>query len=368
MPDLSDNLAFNAEEKTALRRTLARLGRTATVGAAPAIAASAHTDSKLAPWYDADALAGEVARLSAAPAKDQTDSEREYLRFLHKVEAAPVLRRRCVPPAPAAFFDLVARFPNFAEPLRFLAEQSALAALRADGRADFIPILLTGPAGIGKTHFAMALAEVFGTTTEVLSMASQSCGFALSGMDRGWSTARPGLVFNALLHGETLSPIIVLDEIDKTNADSRSDPLGPLYSLLERRSAREFRDEFAGFPVDASQVFWLATANDSNCLPAPLLSRFKVFDIGAPDGAQAAAIAQKIYQEMAAALSGAPDCLPSTWAAQCAGCSVRDIRILLQQALGSAALRAVLSGADTMEVCAADLVTEVPALKRIGFL
>ena len=325
-------------------------------------------DPLLMPWFDGKAQATEVERLSAGAAKELSDADRDYLRFLQKVEAAPPLRRRCVAPAPSVFLDLVARFPNFAQPLQFLAEQAAIAALRAEARFDFMPLLLTGPAGVGKTHFVMALAKVLATSTEVLSMASQSCGFALAGMDRGWSTARAGLVFNALLHGETMSPIIVLDELDKANLEGRSDPLGPLYTLLEPRSASEFRDEFAGFPVDASQVLWLATANDSMRVPVPLLSRFKVFDIAPPTRAQALAIARNVYKELSAGLLTAPESLPESWSAQFSDFSVREMRMHMQQALGCAALRAVL-GTSAMELRAEDLQGDRARVSRhMGFL
>ena len=56
-------------------------------------------------------------------------------------------------------------------------------------------------------------------------------------------------------------------------------PLGPLFALPEPRTAYVFRDEYAGFPVNASYVAWLTTANDAAALPAPLLSRFRVFEI-----------------------------------------------------------------------------------------
>lgn len=325
-------------------------------------------DPQLAPWFDGKAVAAELACLAGGAAKDYSDAERERLRFLQKVEAAPALRRRCMAPPPSAFLDLVTDFPNFAGPLHFLAEQAAIAALRAPLRFDVMPLLLTGPAGVGKTHFALALAKLFASSTEVLSMASQSCGFALAGMDRGWSTARAGLVFTTLLQGDTLAPVIVLDEIDKAHQDGRSDPLGPLYSLLEPRSAREFRDEFAGFAVDASEVLWLATANDCSRLPVPLLSRFKVFDIAPPSRAQALAIAGTLYQELSAGIAHAPAHLPASWAAQCVECSVREMRSRMQQALGCAALRALRDGSG-IALCADDLPAPRPtAARRIGFV
>jgi ATP-dependent Lon protease len=341
---------------------------TATASQVLHMAKALHQNPSLVPWYDLNVVLNEKERLNGMPPGEQTDAEREYLRFIVQIERSGPLRHPCAIPSPRTLLQLVDKFPNFEAPVHFLAEQAALARLRRDARFHVIPILLTGPAGIGKTHFALALAEVFGTSMEVISMASQSCGFAIAGMDRGWSSARAGLVFEALRQSTSMSPLIVLDEIDKSNCDSRSDPMGPLYSLLEPRMSRTFRDEYAGVPVNASQVLWIATANDASNIPAPLLSRFKVFDIADPTATQLSCIAAQVYEEMAANLPGIPSQLPQSWLRKLEGRSIRDIRIALQQALGKAALRAAMAEQVAVNISEYD----VPALpvngrRQIGF-
>ena len=326
-----------------------------------------HGDGALRPWCDLGALAVEQAQLGAMRDKELSDAEKDYLRFLNKIEQAGLLRRRCAVPDPASLLALGERFPNFAEPVAFFAEQAAFARLRGAGSFQPIPILLDGPAGVGKTHFASALAELLGTRSETLNMASQSCAFTLSGLDRGWSSARPGLVFNALLHGTSLAPVLVLDELDKANQDARSDPLGPLYALLEPRNAAAFRDEYAGIPIDASQAIWLATSNDRTRIPAALLSRFQVFEIGALQPHQLETIAEQVFVSLAAGIPGAPPRLPARWHASLAGQSPRQVRIALQQGLGRAALRAVRSGATSIALHDDDLPAAPAARPAIGF-
>lgn len=331
------------------------------------MATAISTEPSLLPWCEITTFASAKEQLESIPAKNQTDSERDYLRFLNQVENSGLLRRQQALPPPADLLELIQRFPNFEAPLRFLAEQCAYAMLSTSRKFAANPILLVGPAGIGKTHFATALADILGTRSEVISMASQTCGFSLSGMDRGWSSARPGLVFNALLHGNTLSPLIVLDEIDKANQDARSDPLGPLYSLLEPRTSGAYRDEYAGFPIDASKFFWLATANDVRNIPAPLLSRFKVFQIEEPSLAQIEAIAKQVFSEVTANMPG-PLTLPDSWYKKLAGKSVRQIRTNLQEALGKVALRAVLKGEMCCNISEQDLTSQHEYdSRRIGF-
>ncbi|MGJ7917757.1 AAA family ATPase [Massilia sp. LXY-6] len=317
-------------------------------------------------WVDVQAFANERKRINWG-ASDKTDAEKDYGRFLDKVMNAGLLRERPARIEPARLLDLQEQFPNFAAPIRFLAEQAAYARL-CGLPFQPAPMLFTGPAGVGKTSFSAALAKVLGTHNEVVNMASQSCGFTLAGMDRGWSSARPGMVFTALLHGTTLAPVILLDEIDKTNEDARSSPMGPLYALLEPRTAGHFRDEYAGFPMDASHVIWLATANETETLPAPMLSRFKVFDIPMPSHTQLIAIARSMLRDMTKALPQGPCDLPSDWEPRLAGCSVRDLRLRLQEALGHAALRAMAAGAKGLTLDERDW-TGAPAGRRqaIGF-
>ena len=89
---------------------------------------------------------------------------------------------------------------------------------------------------------------------------------------------------------------MVVDEIDKAGGEHAYDPLGSLYSLLEHDTAHAFTDEFAEVPIDASQVIWVATANDARAIPDPILNRVNVFEIDMPDEEAARKIASKLYR------------------------------------------------------------------------
>jgi ATP-dependent Lon protease len=72
---------------------------------------------------------------------------------------------------------------------------------------------------------------------------------------------------------------MIVDEIDKAKSDGQYDPMGSLYTLLEYDTASTFTDEFADVAIDASQIFWIATANDERRIPSPILSRMEVFEV-----------------------------------------------------------------------------------------
>jgi len=159
-------------------------------------------------------------------------------------------------------------------------------------------MLLLGPPGIGKTHFAREVAHLLGTGLGFVSMSSLTAGWVLSGASSQWKGARPGKVFETLVDGAYANPVMVVDEIDKARGEHAYDPLGALYSLLEHDTAHDFTDEFAEVPIDASQVIWVATANDGHAIPEPILNRMSVYEILAPDRDAARAIALRLYASL----------------------------------------------------------------------
>jgi len=197
-------------------------------------------------------------------------------------------------PAMAHLFD---ELPNFGAVLEDVRKQIALCASSADA-LEITPMLLLGDPGIGKTHFARRVSELLGTGFGFVSMSSMTAGWVLSGSSSQWKNAKPGKVFETFLNGQYANPLICVDEIDKAGGDQQYDPLGALYSLLEQDTAKAFIDEFVELPIDATGVFWIATANDASRIPEPILNRMNVYEIEAPDLEGATKIAQSIYAEI----------------------------------------------------------------------
>ncbi len=242
------------------------------------------------------------------------------------------------PSSPDVLDPLYERCPNFTEVVDELRKSLAL-ALSGNEPVHFTPILLLGEPGIGKTHFARQLAGVLGTGYEFVSMSSLTAGWILSGTSSQWSNAKAGKVATALIDGDYANPLMVLDEVDKAGGDSRYDPMGALYGLLEHDTARSFRDEFIDIDIDASSMLWIATANDESSLPEPILNRMNVYEVPRPDAAQARTIAAHLYAEIITEHSWgfAPE--PSDAVLdKLVGLPPRDMRKQLLSALGNAKL------------------------------
>ncbi|MBE7369690.1 AAA family ATPase [Ramlibacter pallidus] len=230
-------------------------------------------------------------KLAKLPARDHEMLRATYERMLERGPERFQVKPSGIPDMEALYEQL----PNFADALDDVKRHVALSQDASDG-IEITPMLLLGPPGIGKTHFARQLAELLGTGMSLVPMSSMTAGWLLSGASSQWKGSKPGKVFEAIVDGQYANPVIVVDEIDKASADAQYDPLGALYGLLEHDTAHAFMDEFAEVAIDASQVIWIMTANDERCIPEPILNRMNVFEIDAPSLDQARAIARNLYK------------------------------------------------------------------------
>ncbi|MDB5913306.1 MAG: ATP-dependent protease La-like protein [Ramlibacter sp.] len=302
----------------------------------------------------------DVERKLAKLPKDHEGLRATYERMLERGPERFQVKPSGVPEMDALYEQL----PNFSDALDDIKRHVALSQDSGDG-IEITPMLLLGPPGIGKTHFARHVAELLGTGMNLVPMSSMTAGWLLSGASSQWKGARPGKVFEALVDGQYANPVLVVDEIDKAAGDAQYDPLGALYGLLEHDTAQAFMDEFAEVSIDASQVIWIMTANDERSIPEPILNRMNVFQIEAPSLEQARTIARNLYTSIRGEhgwgkrfdvepLEDVLDCL--------AELAPREMRRALMTGFGNARL------AHRESVQCEDLPKCGPGKTKIGFL
>ena len=160
------------------------------------------------------------------------------------------------------------------------------------------PMLLDGPPGVGKSHWARRLAELIGTPSDLIDAANEPAGFAVVGSQKGWANAQPGRLVELILREHAGNPVMVVDEIDKVG-DVRSNKgmsyalTNALLPLLGPLSAQAWSCPFFRVRFDMRWISWILTSNNRRNVPAPLLSRCRVVDVPPLSGADLAHFARR---------------------------------------------------------------------------
>ncbi len=246
---------------------------------------------------------------------------------------------------------LAREFPNFRAVIEGLAPELALALALPAERFRIAPLLLHGAPGVGKTYFAATLAERLGLGFGKISAGGAQGGFELCGTSKHYGTAAPGRVFMLLAQGDYATPVLLIDEIDKISQHESYPVMPALLDLLEEHSARQYQDVSMDLSFDASRIVVIATANDIEDVPAPLLSRMQAFEVQLPNVGERRLIAERLAAELLAPMPKRlrPRVDPSVLdrLAQ-APVDLRELTRRLRQAVGKAVMekRRHLRGAD----------------------
>ena len=160
-------------------------------------------------------------------------------------------------------------------------KDQALDYLMARHAGEPTVLCLAGPAGIGKTAFARALAAAAGRRFVRVSLGGVKSPAGIHGVARPAPDAAPGRLVDALRRLGPLpgragdNPLVLLGELDRVDETAAHALLGVIDPV--RHGA--FLDRYVGLPLDLTGVLFVAAAADPGRIPPLLAERLELLPL-----------------------------------------------------------------------------------------
>ena len=170
------------------------------------------------------------------------------------------------------------------------------------------PVLFfVGLVGTGKTTIASSIAEAMGRKFARIPFGGMGDPLDLRGQSRVHPEAEPGKVVKALVNTQSKNPVILLDEIDRVTEQGRSSIMGVLVELLDPKQNNRFVDHYIDYPVDLSQVLFIATANNTHNIATAVMDRLEPISMPSYTDQEKITIGMKYVLPSKLKAAGIPD-------------------------------------------------------------
>ena len=158
-----------------------------------------------------------------------------------------------------------------------IVEYLAVRKMKQDSKGSII--LLVGPPGVGKTSVGKSIANAMGKPFYRFSVGGMRDEAEIKGHRRTYIGAMPGKIIQGLKITKDISPVFMIDEIDKMGSSHNGDPASALLEVLDPEQNVNFRDNYLDLPFDISNVVFILTANALDTIPGPLRDRAEIIQL-----------------------------------------------------------------------------------------
>jgi len=234
-------------------------------------------------------------------------------------------------------------------------------------------LCFAGEPGTGKTSLCKQIAKAAGRRLVRLALGGVGDEAEIRGHRRTYVAAKPGRIVDELIRVQRIDPLIMLDEVDKTDKHHRG-VVNSLLEILDPEQNDKFRDRFLEIPLDLSKAMFICTANNLGGIPPALKDRLEIIKFRRYEKEERLEIATRYviprwleeYSMDDLEVSFADETLDKISETK----SVRDIERLVRKMLRMSAVKIMVDGMDSV-VIDADMLKEAKGKdqkkKTVGF-